>query len=337
MAKQKQIPINKIIESLLDENKPFPPSYLHRFSDMEEKDINRLEKIWHKVPVWRRQSLIEDIEELGDSDYVLSFENFVLFALNDSDPKVREIAIRSLWDYESREAIKPFINMLENDPVVEVKAAAAGALGKFVYLGEIEEIPQKIFNEIETLLLNKINSSEPLLVRRRALEAMGYSSREEIPALIKTAFQSDNNEWKASALLAMGRSANERWIPQIKSMLESDIPELRYEAVRSAGELEAKTCVPALVKLLDDDDDDITLAALWSLSQIGGKGIREILEKRLEDALTEDEADFIESALENLDFTEDTSRFSLLDYSAEGEGLDDLDDEIFDFDDEDED
>jgi HEAT repeat protein len=335
MSKPKQIPISKIIEALLDKDTLFPPAYLHRFSDIEDADIDKLRKIWNDVPVMRRQTIMDDIEELGESDYVLSFENFGLFALHDEDPKVRETAIRCLWDYDSRVAMRQFIQMLENDPVTEVKAAAALALGKFIYLGEIEEIPEKVFNDIEKLLLNKINSSDSVLIRRRALEAMGFSSRKEVVKLIETAFKSENDDWKATALFAMGRSADERWIPQIKSMLTSDNPALRYEAARSAGELEAKSCLPILVKLLDDEDDDISTAALWSLSQIGGPGIQEILEKRLEDAQGEDEAEFIESALENLEFTDSSTIFSLLDYSAEGDDLDDNDeDEYFDFDEE---
>ncbi len=342
MPKTKQIPISKIIEALLDKDAVFPPVYLHRFSDIEDADINKIRKIWDEVPVWRRQAIMEDIEILGESDYVLSFENFGMFALNDEDPKVREIAIRSLWDYDSRVAMRQFMNMLENDPVTEVKAAAALALGKFIYLGEIEEIPEKIFNDIEKLLLNKINSSDAVIIRRRALEAMGFSSRKEVIKLIETAFKSENDDWKVTALFAMGRSADERWIPHVKSMLTSDNPALRFEATRSAGELEAKTCVPDLVKLLDDEDDDTSSAALWSLSQIGGPGIRDILEKRLEIAHGDDEAEFIESALENLEFTDSTDLFSLLEYSGEGDDLDDddfddLEDEFFNPEEEDED
>jgi HEAT repeat protein len=332
MVKPKQIPFSKIIEALLNTDVPFPPAFLHRFSDIEDVDLNRLKKIWKDVPAWRRQTLMEDLEELGDSDYVLSFESLGLFALQDEDPKVREIAIRSLWDYDSRIAMRHFMTMLETDPVTEVKAEAALALGKFIYLGEIEEIPEKIFNDIENLLLNKIKSNEAEIIRRRALEAMGFSSRKEVALLINNAFASENDDWKASALLAMGRSADDRWIPQIKSMLTSDNSTLRYEAARSAGELEGKACLPELVKLLDDDEDDVSAAALWSLSQIGGKGIQDILEKRLEDAQSEDEAEFIETALENLEFTDSTSLFSLLDYSAEGDELDDLDEDIFDYD-----
>ncbi|MEN6394421.1 MAG: HEAT repeat domain-containing protein [Anaerolineaceae bacterium] len=337
MEKRKQISLSKIIEALLDENTPFPPSYLYRFSDLEQKEIDRFKKIWNKVPVWRRQALMDDIEELGDSDYVLSFEAFALFALHDEDPIVREIAIRSLWDYDSREAIKPLIEALQHDPVTEVKAAAASALGKFVYLGELDEIPPKAFHESENLLLEKIESNEPLVIRCRALEAMGYSSHEAINDIIQNAYQSENIEWKASALSAMGKSANDYWIPHVKSMLDSEVRQLRYEAAKSAGELEAKSCIPGLVLLLDDADTDISMAALWSLSQIGGKGIREILEKRLEESLTDDEADFIESALENLEFTDNPSLFSLLEYSAAGDEFDDIDDDFFDLIDEDED
>lgn len=336
MAKSKQIPFNDVLKALLDEKNPFFPALTHRFSDLEDKEIDQLKKIWDRVPVWRREALLEDVEELGESDYTLSFENFCLFALKDEDPKVREVAIRSLWDYDSQNAMRQFIDMLNNDPAVEVKAAAASALGKFVYLGEIEEIPEITLKDIENLLLKTIDSTQALIIRRRALEAMGFSSRKEVPKLITTAFESGNVEWKNTALFAMGRSADERWIPQVKSMLSSDNNDLRYEAARSAGELESKICVPGLMALLDDDDESIVSAAIWSLSQIGGEGVQDILHKLLEEANNDDDTEYIESALENLDFTESTSLFSLMDYSGEEDDLEDMDDEIFDFDDEDE-
>ncbi|MBN1538105.1 MAG: HEAT repeat domain-containing protein [Anaerolineales bacterium] len=333
----KQIPFGDVLKALLDEDTPFSPTLTHRFSDLETEDMDHLKKVWGKVPVWRRQSLMVDIEELGERDFTLSFENFCLFALNDDDPKIREFAIRSLWDYDNRDAMRQFIDMLENDPVIEVKAAAALGLGKFVYLGEIEEIPEETFKEIEDLLLNTYNNSKSLIIRRRALEALGFSSRKEVAKHINTAINTDSVEWKSTALFAMGRSADERWIPQINAMLTNDNNEIRYQAARAAGELEAKVCTPELVNLLDDDDKEISLAAIWSLSQIGGEGIQEILEKYLEEAKTDDEAEFLESALDNLEFTNSTSLFSLLDYSAEGDDLDEWEDELFDFDEDDED
>jgi HEAT repeat protein len=56
-----------------------------------------------------------------------------LFALDDDDPKVRQIAIRSLWDYDNRTAMKRFMYMLENDPDTQVKAAACISFRK-IYL-----------------------------------------------------------------------------------------------------------------------------------------------------------------------------------------------------------
>jgi len=347
MAKSpKQIPFSDVLKALVDENSPYFHALTHRFSDLVDEDINQLKNVWNNVPMVRKQSLLEDIEKLGESDYTLSFEEFCLFALDDEDPKVREIAIRSLWDYDNRNAMKRFMYILENDPDTMVRAAAALALGKFIYLGEIEEIPEKIFKDIESLLLKTLNSSAASIIRRRALEAMGFSSRKEMIKHIQTAFDSDSIEWKTSALFAMGRSADERWIPHIKSMLTDDNNDLRYEATRSAGELEAKKCTKELIQLLDDDDKDISTAAIWSLSQIGGEGIQEILEKRLEKAKSDDEAEYIESALENLEFTDSSALLSLLEYSGEDDDLDflgdlddidDLDDDWFDIDEDDDD
>jgi HEAT repeat protein len=109
--------------------------------------------------------------------------------------------------------------------------------------------------------------------------SLGFSSREEIPPMIETAYYSGQNDWVASALYAMGRSADEVWVPLVLEMLENDNPDLRREAIRAAGDLEARQTVPRLVELLNDEDPDIHGAALWSLSQIGGEGVRDALNR----------------------------------------------------------
>ena len=54
------------------------------------------------------------------------------------------------------------------------RAAAAGALGRYVFAGEIEEISAQELREIEDLLLEVLNSDQPKVVRRYALEALGF-------------------------------------------------------------------------------------------------------------------------------------------------------------------
>jgi HEAT repeat protein len=256
---------------------------------------------------------------LGETNYTLSFEAFCLYTLGDEDARVRELSVRALWEYENRFLIPVFMDLLDTDKEARVRAVSATALGKFVYLGEIEDIPEQTLDEIVDRLLEVHRSSDDTLVRRRALESLGYSSREVVANLIENAFSSGRHDWVISALFAMGRSANARWADHVMEMLESDDSEIRYEAIRAAGELEIKRALPALLDLLVDDDNDTRLAAVWSLSQIGGEDVQDALEQLYDETEDEEEADFIDLALENLQFTEDLQAFDMFEFSPDDE------------------
>jgi HEAT repeat protein len=323
----------QVLDSLLDETRPFHPRNLYRFSDLEEEDLRKLENAWPLVSARRRQAILEDIEELGETNYTLSFEAFCTYTVSDEDTRVRELSVRGLWEYENRSLIPLFMDLLANDSQAEVRAVSATALGKFIYLGEIEEIPEQALDEIVDRLLEVHHSSDTSLVRRRALESLGFSSRDEITNLIEAACNSGKQEWIVSALFAMGRSANSRWADHVLDMLESDENEIHYEAVRAAGELEIKRALPHLFDLLADNDRETRLAAVWSLSQIGGEGVQETLEQLYDETEDEEEADFIDLALENLQFTEDLQLFDMFEISPDdeharsnGNGLYDLED-----------
>lgn len=334
-GKSINLTFEQVLDALLDESKPFHPRNLYRFSDLEEPDLRKLENTWPRVSARRRQAVLEDIEELGETNFTLSFEEFCKYTLADEDARVRELSIRCLWDYENRSTIPLFMDMLVNDSQETVRAASATALGKFIYLGELEEIPEKTLDEIVDRLLQVQRGSDVALVRRRALESLGFSSRDEISNLIETAYKSGMRDWIVSALFAMGRSANHRWADQVMEMLESDDIEIRYEAIRAAGELEIKRALPLLFELLEEDDSETRLAAVWSLSQIGGEDVEDVLENLYEETDDEEEADFIDLALENLQFTEDLQLFEMFDFVPEdehaksnGNGLYDLEDDF---------
>jgi HEAT repeat protein len=328
MTSPPEIPFEKIIEALLDADTPFPPRYLYRLSDLGKAELAQLQAAWSKIPLWRRQALIEDTEELGESDTVLWFFELGRLAAGDEDPKVRQLALRSLWEYEEPRIVPDLLEMLNTDPDPEARAEVAHLLGKYIYLGELEELPEKTLHQIEQRLLKVMESNEPGLVRRAALEALGFSSSDEAATWIEQSFASSDREWVASALFAMGRSADARWAPQVLAMLASPAPALRSEAARAAGEIEIAEAVPVLLELLDDLDDDTRAAAIWSLSQIGGEGVSDALQALLDD--TEDEADieFIETALENLSFAEGLAYMPALRTPADGfELLEEEDDE----------
>ncbi len=354
MPKSTEIPFQQLLDALLDVNTPLNPRFLYRLSDLDGAELAQFKQTWPKIPDWRRQSLMEDLETLGEDDLLLSFEAICSFAIHDNEPKVRLPAVRALWEYEQPDLIPDFLAILNTDSQAEVRAAAATALGKYVYLGELEEISPEELRMVEDQLLEVANHAQSTLVRRKALEALGFSSRDEVPLLIETAYASGNKDWVASALFAMGRSANERWEPQVLAMLENNLPPIRLEAARAAGELEIHQALPELMELLNDPDQDVQDAAVWSLSQIGGEGVRETLEQRFQDTEDDDEADYLTEALDNLSFTEDMQLYTLFDFPENGNeqddeideededsplssNFDDLEDELFDTSDEDED
>lgn len=314
------VSFDKVIAALLDHEHIFPPVHLHRFSDIQPNDLAKLEGIWGQVKADRRVALLEDLENLAEADTLVSFDDLGKFALSDTDPRVREIATRLLWECEDNSLINRFLDMVEQDPDIQVRSAAATALGQFVYYGELEEIPEHDLHRIEEKLLAiTANQAEAKLLRRRALEAMGYSSRPEVKNLIREAYLNNDTEWLVTALFAMGRSANTVWIPFVLDMLDSENDEVLYEAVRAAGELEAPKARKPILNIIktQPEGSEVRLAGIWSLSKIGGHKVRNTLEEMLEESEDDEEIDILEDALENLEFTEGFNKFGILDFMPE--------------------
>ena len=330
MSLSNPIPFTKLIDALLDESTPFSPKYLNRLSDLEPTDKALLADTWPKVSLRRREALLEDLEEIHIADDLLCFEDVGRMALKDSEPSVRKRAIQILREYELVDLLPTFVYMSEHDPDADVRAAAASALATYIYMGEVEDISPKKLLQAEECLLNLISGTDTTLVRRRALEALGFSSRKEVVGLIEKAYASAELDWLVSALFAMGRSANSHWKPNVLKMLTHEHPPVRAEAASAAGELEIKTAVPKLLKLLEDPDIDVRMASIWALSQVGGDGVRSALEGMLETTEDDDEANQIDNALENLDFTEEMKNLALLEIPEDGEDPDDSSEDDYD-------
>jgi HEAT repeat protein len=182
-----------------------------------------------------------------------------------------------------------------------------------VDLGELEEIPEKIYHQVEDALLASTASEDDARVRRAALESLGYSSRPEVATLIESAFHRQDPNWQVSALVAMGRSADERWEEEVTRSLVHVDDRIRKAAVQTAGELSLQSARPILLKMLGEEEDAAILSAMiWSLSQIGGEDVRTYLENLLDQLEDDEQLAFLEEALDNLSFTEDLDRFDLL-------------------------
>ncbi|SRR6266498_806922 len=311
----------KVLDALLDNSTEFPQRYLREFSDIGTLELRTLLDVWPRVVLSRKLSLLEELTTLSDNDTLVSFDDFACALLTDPDPQVRIRAIRLLHEYEDPKIVPSYLDMLKSDADTNVRVAAANAINLFVDLGELEEIPENIYHQIEDALLMSITGEDDSRVRRTALESLGYSSRPEVSTLIQSSFHREEPSWKVSALIAMGRSADDRWDEDVTRSLVSENDSIRKAAVQAAGELSLKSTRPLLLKMLgEEEDDEIVSAIIWSLSQIGGEDVRTYLESLL-DQLEEDDEQiaFLEEALDNLAFTEDLERFDLLAVDPEDE------------------
>ncbi len=309
-----------VLDALLDQENPFPPTYLHHFSDLNSAELHEFKKVFPRVEVTRRRALLEDLEELAEADTLVLVENIGRTALQDEVPQVRTVAVRQMWNEEDKKLAPVFMRMMREDSDSEVRAAAATGLGIFIYLGEVEEIPAHLLTTVEESLFEMAKGSDDKLVRRRAVESLGFSSRPEVADLLKTAYKQKDTDWIESALFAMGRSADVTWQDDIIRMFDHPKVSVQSEAIQAAGELQLEAAREPLLNILDEsEDDDVHAAATWSLAQIGGEGVRSTLEGLLEKTDDDDETSFIEEALEILDFTEEMNAFNLLEIGADDE------------------
>ncbi|RJP48011.1 MAG: HEAT repeat domain-containing protein [Anaerolineaceae bacterium] len=305
-------PFQAVIDALLEPSKPFPKKYLSLFSDIDSASLKLVLDVWPRISLTRKRTLLEELDALLDEATIVSFDDFARALLTDPDAPVRAGAMRLLAECDDVKLLPVYEKIITSDPEPDARAEAARVLNLFVDLGEMDEIPESVLHRAEEALLAAMHDDDAE-VRRRALESLGYSSREEVPALIEAAVQREDPDWQASALIAMGRSNEERWSEPIVRMMLSEYRNVRLEAVKAAGELSLPAARLPLLRMLDEEEDSTILSAIiWSLSQVGGEDVRTYLENLLVQTEDDDELDFIEDALANLSFTEDMEHFDFL-------------------------
>lgn len=321
---EQTVSFQTVLDALTAPGKDFPRRYLQFFSDIAPLELKTLLDVWPRVKPDRKLSLLKRLETLAESDTLVNYDDFACALLHDPDANVRIHALRLLDECENLKLVPAYLELLKNDPDANVRAEAANALNLFVDLGELEEIPEETYGEIQAALLESARGEKEAKVRRRALESLGWSSNPEVVELIESAFDG-NIDWQVSALTAMGRSADDRWEDRVLRSLLEDNVKVRKVAVQSAGMLAFKSARLPLLRMLESEEDgDVVGAAIWSLSQIGGEDVQTYLETLLDQTEDEDMIAFLEEALDNLAFTEDLDRFELM--SFDPDDLDDLDD-----------
>lgn len=275
-------------------------SRVARLSDLSREDGRILARSWHDFPEEAREAIVRRIEELSEERIDVNFRRALRIALDDPSASVRQLAVSALWEEDSSDLLDRFEALLEQDASEDVRAQAAAALEPFVARAAEGELDEAESDRLRDMLLAATSPNEPLVVQRRALEALGpLGSDPQVRNLITEFYESDEQGLRCSALYAMGRSLQSEWMPDILAELENDEAELRYEAARAAGAIGSQDALHGLLAAARDEDAEVRHAAIAAIGQIGGRGGARALERLAEDA---DEADLelIDSTLEDV-------------------------------------
>ncbi len=268
----------RAIEILRDNQAEFTAEMIYGISDLAGERLERFRDVWDEMPVPRRRKLIARLVETSETNFDLDFSAIINPAINDADPEVRVAAISGVLEDSPHHVIRDLLHRAQDDPLSEVRAAAAKALGQFVLKGELGKLPETLNLQLQDTMWTLYNNlNEALDVRRRALEALGNCGREGVSELIREAYYADDLPMRLSAVFAMGRSCDDVWLPLIMDELSSEYPAMRYEAARAAGELELRPALPRLAEMAYEGDREIQEAAIWALGEIGGDAARSVL------------------------------------------------------------
>lgn len=309
--------LQRLLDAIGDPSQPIQNDLLEAASDLDAARLQVFQAGWEGWEPVRRIELLEHLGQLADENIDLNFDRINRLALSDEEPRIRWQAIQNLWECEDPSMGQRLAGLVEADPSAEVRSTAAAALGRFVYLGEVEEIDDQLLRQVGDRLLTAQRDDKEEVVRLRSLESLGYSSRTEVTPLIEAAYRSGLEPQMQSALKAMARSASPAWEGFVIKNLHHAAPGVRAEATRAAGELELLSGVDDLIQLTDDAIDEVRLAAIWSLAQIGGQDAAQALTRLLESAEDEDEIALLEDGLDYIAFVDGTRDIPLLDLDPE--------------------
>ena len=261
----------KSIEQLTSGDGSVSAPLLIHLSSLEADDLDAFQEAWTSTPAEVRRKTVDMLVELAEDNVELDFRAILRHALEDEEEDIRAKAVSGLWESGERSLIAPFMDLLANDPSVIVRAAAAQGLGRFAMLAELGKLLERDAARVADALLSAIdNDEETLEVRRRAIEAVSPMSLPRVAEIVEEAYESDDDEVRASALYSMGRTCDTKWLPTLLKELDNADPQFRYEALGALGELGEEEAVVYIISVINDADSQVQAAAVQALGAIGG-------------------------------------------------------------------
>ncbi len=306
-----------ILTILGNTEQPLDAATIYGLSGLDSAQAAQLARQWASYPVERRRKLLQHLNMVSEGNFEMDFHAVNYIAIEDPDSEVRQYAIEGLWEDESIKLMHRLVDIAHHDPSLEVRAAAISELGRFILLGEYEEISHADARLAQNSVWAILNSDEDNELRRKALEAIANCGREGVHERIREFYRHDDLKMRMSAIFAMGCTCDSLWASDILNELDSEIPEMQYEAARAAGRIELEEAIPHLVRLTQKTEDtEILEISIWSLGEIGGEEARRALNRIAARAEANNDEEILTAAQDALDSASLPGDFMLFDFDA---------------------
>jgi HEAT repeat protein len=274
-TEQEQADFDNALGSVAQQG-PLPLAEIDALSMLEGDDLVKFQGIWSQLPAAARARLVRGLHAAAEERLRLDFGAVNRLALNDPDDEVRLAAVRATLEDRSPALLSKLLEMVQTDPDVDVRTAAAEDLSRFTLLAELDDLAADLTARLRASLEQVIADVEQApRVRTAALAALGYFS--DVPTAEQLAAGFTDPTLRLGAVRGMGRTADPRWTDRLMPVLGGEDPQLREEAARALGEIEDERAVTPLVEIVDDPVDGVRLAAIEALGHIGGDDAREAL------------------------------------------------------------
>lgn len=302
---------------------------LRQLSAPSPEEVQHFLEVWVTLADRYRNQLAGALVDAATEGGELTLEPLFEVILDDELPEVRCAAVEGLGEVVDDRLAERLVMLLATDPEAQVRADAASVLG--VFLSECDEAAgaESTRRRVEDGLLEAINTdTEEVLVRRRALESYGFAEDPYVDEVIMDAYDSDEDEMRASAVFAMGRRLDEERLGIIHQEMDNEVEEIRLAAIFAAAQIGSGTSVPYLLRIIGEDpSDEVRVAAVYGLADIESPEAERLLQDLLEssdDTILAAATD----ALEMWNAREDLSDMVLFDYGPD-DAADESDDEDY--------
>ena len=249
---------------------------LSAISSEEGLKIARLWSAWTDDEVLDLHTKLSDLSAI---DSTMEFECIFKAGLDHKDGRVRAAAAHGLAETGDTSAISRILEIMEQDPDNDARAAAASAVSSFAVIASEGRLTERLRVRMFESLTSVLDAPDaPPDLWRRSLEAAGAFGNARANRYIEKAMKSGSSDLKRSVLIAMARTCDPRWLDFVTQELENPDATVRFEAVNALGEIGEEADAFYLEEPLDDQDLMVQLAAVAAAEKIGGPTAKSMLQ-----------------------------------------------------------